>query len=77
MDLQSAVIKRQIQLVELDEWREKAYHSSKFYKECTKCWHDKQIKIKQFKGGIKYSSLTPAYDCLVMVSLEVSGKALT
>ena len=33
MDLQSAGIKRQIQLAELDEWREKAYHSSKLYKE--------------------------------------------
>ena len=41
MDLQSARIKRQIQLAGLDEWREKAYHSSKLYKECMKCWHDK------------------------------------
>jgi len=31
MDLQSAEIKRQIQLAELDEWREKTYHSSKLY----------------------------------------------
>ena len=53
MDLQSAVIKRQIQLVELDEWREKAYQSSKLYKERTKRWHDKRIKIKQFKAGDK------------------------
>ena len=49
MDLQSARIKRHIQLAELDEWREKAYHSSKLYKERMKRWHDKQIKIKQFK----------------------------
>jgi hypothetical protein len=53
MDLQSAGIKRQIQLVELDEWREKAYHSSKLYKERTKRWHDKRIKMKQFKVGDK------------------------
>ena len=53
MDLQSAGIKRQIQLAELDEWREKAYHSSKLYKELTKRWHDKRIKIKQFKAGDK------------------------
>ena len=53
MDVQSAGTKRQIQLVELDEWREKAYHSSKLYKERTKRWHDKQIKIKQFKVGDK------------------------
>ena len=31
MDLQSAGIKQQIQLAELDEWREKTYHSSKLY----------------------------------------------
>ena len=53
MDLQSAGIKRQIQLAELDEWREKAYHSSKLHKERTKIWHDKRIKIKQFKVGDK------------------------
>ena len=54
MDLQSAGIKRQIQLAELlDEWREIAYHSSKLYKERTKRWHDKRIKIKQFKAGDK------------------------
>ena len=53
MNLQSAGIKRQIQLAELDDWREKAYHSSKLYKERTKHWQDKRIKIKQFKGGDK------------------------
>ena len=53
MDLQSAGIKQQIQLAELDEWREKAYHSSKLYKERMKRWHDKRIKIKQFKAGDK------------------------
>ena len=53
MDLQSAGVKRQIQLVELDEWREDVYHCSKLYKERTKRCHDKQIKIKQFKAGDK------------------------
>ena len=53
MGLQSAGMNRQIQLAELDKWREKAYHSSKLYKESTKHWHDKQIKIKQFKAGDK------------------------
>ena len=59
MDLQSAVIKRQIQLVELDEWREKAYHSSKLYKEHTKRWHEKRIKIKHFKAGDKVLLFNP------------------
>jgi hypothetical protein len=44
---------RKIQIAELEEWREKAYHSDKLYKERTKRWHDKRIKIKQFKSGDK------------------------
>jgi dTDP-4-amino-4,6-dideoxygalactose transaminase len=46
MDLLAAGIKRKIQLAELEEWREKAYHSAKLYKERTKRWHDKRIRIK-------------------------------
>ena len=53
MDLQSAGVKRQIQLAELDKWREKVYHSSKLYKEHSKRRHDKRIKIKHFKAGDK------------------------
>ena len=53
MDLQSAGIKRQIQLAELDERMEKPYHNSKLYNERTKRWHNKRIKIKQFKAGDK------------------------
>jgi hypothetical protein len=49
MDLKAAGTKRKIQIAELEEWREKAYHSAKLYKERTKRWHDKRIKIKQFK----------------------------
>jgi hypothetical protein len=51
MDLKSAGTKRKIQIAELEEWREKAYHSVKLYKERTKRWHDKRIKTKQFKPG--------------------------
>jgi hypothetical protein len=35
------------------EWRVKAYHGAKLYKERTKRWHDKRIKTKQFKPGGK------------------------
>jgi hypothetical protein len=35
------------------EWREKAYHNTKLYKERTKRWHDKRVKTKQFKSGNK------------------------
>jgi hypothetical protein len=53
VDLKVAGTKRKIQIVKLEEWREKAYHSAKLYKERTKRWHDKRIKIKQFKLGDK------------------------
>jgi hypothetical protein len=35
------------------EWRKKAYHNAKLYKERTKRWHDKRVKTKQFKSGDK------------------------
>ena len=53
MDLHLAGKNHQMQISELEEWREKAYHSSKIYKERTKRWHDKRIKLKQFKPGDK------------------------
>jgi hypothetical protein len=53
MDLEAAGVKRQMQLSELDEWREKAYHNAKMYKERTKRWHDKRIKTKNFTPGDK------------------------
>jgi hypothetical protein len=53
MDLDAAGVRRKIQLSELDEWREKAYHNSKIYKERVKRWHDKRIK-KEFAPGDRY-----------------------
>jgi hypothetical protein len=41
------------------KWREKAYHSAKLYKDRTKRWYDKQIKIKQFKSGDKVLIFNP------------------
>ena len=53
MDLKQAGKTHQIQLAELEEWSEKAYHSAKIYKDRTKRWHDKRIKPKEFKPGDK------------------------
>jgi len=53
MDVKLADRNRQKQIAELEEWREKAYHSAKLYKERTKRWHDHQIKQKGFKEGDK------------------------
>ena len=52
MDFEAIGTKRKMQLSELDEWCEKAYHNSKIYKERTKRWHDKRIK-KEFAAGDK------------------------
>jgi len=51
MDFKLAGRSRQMQLAELEEWREKAYHSARIYKDRTKRWHDKRIKPKEFKPG--------------------------
>ena len=48
MDFEAAKTKRKMQLFELDEWHEKAYHNAKIYKERTKRWNDKWIKKKEF-----------------------------
>ncbi|XP_021321692.1 uncharacterized protein LOC110437546 [Sorghum bicolor] len=53
MDLDVAGDYRRMQLSELEEWREKAYHNSKIYKERVKRWHDKRIKKKEFTPGDK------------------------
>jgi hypothetical protein len=53
MDLKAVGTKRKIQIAELEEWREKAYHSAKLYKERTQRWHDKRVGTKQFKSGDK------------------------
>ena len=54
MNFEAVETKRKMQLSELDEWREKAYHNAKIYKERTKRWHDKRIKKKEFTQEIRY-----------------------
>ena len=53
MDIKLAGRNQQKQTAELEEWRKKAYHSAKLYKERTKRWHDHRIKQKEFKEGDK------------------------
>jgi hypothetical protein len=48
VDFKAVGEKRKMQLSELEEWREKAYHNSRINKERTKRWHDKRIKKKEF-----------------------------
>jgi hypothetical protein len=53
MELNVAGNKRKFWIIELEEWREKAYHGAKLYKGRNKRWHDKWINTKQFKLGYK------------------------
>jgi hypothetical protein len=74
MDFEATGTKWKMQLSELEEWREKAYHSAKVYKERTKRWHDKRIMKKEFNPGDQVLLLTPEYDSLGTESYESSGK---
>ena len=54
LDLIAAGEKRMFQLHELDELRFYAYENSRLYKEKTKVWHDRKLKMrKEFKKGDK------------------------
>ena len=68
-DFEAAGTQRKMQLSELDEWREKAYHNTKIYKERTKRWHDKRIK-KEFAPGFLILGLNYSG----MENFEANGK---
>jgi hypothetical protein len=53
MDLNQAGEHIKLQISKLKEWRDKAYHSSSIYKERTKRWHDRRLKMKVFNLGDK------------------------
>ena len=53
MDLKQAGEYQRHQISELEEWRDKTYHSASIYKERTKRWHDKRLKPKTFNLGDK------------------------
>jgi transposase InsO family protein len=53
LDLDVAVVKRRIQISELEEMRLKAYENASIYKERIKRWYDKRLKKKEFEEGDK------------------------
>jgi hypothetical protein len=53
LDLVAAVVKRRIEISELEEMRLKAYENASIYKERIKGWYDKRLKKKEFKEGDK------------------------
>jgi hypothetical protein len=76
MDLKAAGTKRKIQIAELEERREKAYHSAKLNytrkepSDGTTSGSKSSISIQE----IRYFSLTLTFIYLIMVSFIVSGK---
>jgi hypothetical protein len=53
LDLDVVVVKRRIQISELEEMRLKAYENASIYKERIKRWYDKRLKKREFKKGHK------------------------
>jgi hypothetical protein len=53
LDLDDEVVKRRIQISELEEMRLKAYENASIYKERIKISYDKRLKKKEFKEGNK------------------------
>jgi hypothetical protein len=53
LDLESTVVKRRIQISELEEMRLKAYENASIYRERFKRRYDKRLKKKKFKEGDK------------------------
>jgi hypothetical protein len=51
LNLDAAVVKRRIQISELEEMRLKEYENASIYKERIKRWYDKRLKKKEFKEG--------------------------
>jgi hypothetical protein len=53
LDLDATVVKRRVQISELEEMRLKAYENASIYKERIKRWYDKRLEKKEFKEGDK------------------------
>ena len=53
MDMSAAGLHRKLQISELEEIRNEAYDSALIYKERTKAYHDKHIRVKKFEIGQK------------------------
>jgi hypothetical protein len=88
LDLDAAVVKRRIQISELEEMRLKEYENASIYKERIKRWYDKRLKKKEFKGDkvLLYNSrfkvfgkgkLQSKWDGPYVVHLVLSNGAVT
>jgi hypothetical protein len=60
LDLDAAVVKRRIQISEIEEMRLKAYENASIYKERIKRWYDKRLKKKEIRSSSTIRGLKPS-----------------
>jgi hypothetical protein len=77
LDLDVAVVKRRIQISELEEMRLKAYENASIYKEIIKRWYDKRLKKKEFKEGDQVLSTIRGLNPSEKGNFKGSGTDLT
>jgi hypothetical protein len=75
LDLDAVVVKRRIQISELEEMRLKVYENASIYKERIKRWYDKRLKNKEFKEG--EGKLQSKWDRPYLVHSVLSNGAVT
>jgi hypothetical protein len=73
MDFKATGVKRKMQLSELNEWRERAYHNSKIYKEESKDGMTRGSR-RSLHPEIRYYFLIPGLNYLGTENFEASGK---
>ena len=74
MDFEAAGTKRKMQLSELGEWREKAYHNAKIYKERKKDGMTRGSRRRSSPLEIRYYFLIPRLNYLGMENFGANGK---
>jgi len=77
MDIKAVGRNRQRQVAELEEWREKAYHSAKLYKKEQKDGTIKRSYIKNSRSATKSYSSTRESNCSGKESLGANETDLT
>jgi hypothetical protein len=76
LDLDATVVKRRIQISELEEMRLKAYENASIYKERMKRWYDKRLKKEEFKEGDKVLFYNSRFKTFGKRKLKASGMDL-
>ena len=77
MNFQKAGMHRKQQLSELEEWRDKAYHSAKIYKRRPKSGTTKGSSKRSSSQEIRYYSLIPGLSYSDMENFGANGKDRT